>query len=125
MIKELVMRNLNVQDYIDGISAFIKGSLVTIPLVALFSFLFQNKYGLSHFLFILPMSYLPYLVKRSKSNAYLSIMLMMALTSLREFLHIPKFRVTIWIIIGHLFLLVLLYLIKKYLIKICEKNDKE
>lgn len=53
------MRNLNVQDYIDGISAFIKGSLVTIPLVALFSFLFQNKYGLSHFLFILPMSYLP------------------------------------------------------------------
>lgn len=107
------MRNLNVQDYIDGISAFIKGSLVTIPLVALFSFLFQNKYGLSHFLFILPMSYLPYLVKRSKSNAYLSILLMMALTSLREFLHIPKFRVTIWIIIGHLFLLVLLYLIKK------------
>lgn len=119
------MRNLNVQDYIDGISAFIKGSLVTIPLVALFSFLFQNKYGLSHFLFILPMSYLPYLVRRSKSNAYLSILLMMALTSLREFLHIPKFRVTIWIIIGHLFLLVLLYLLKKYLIKICEKNDKE
>ncbi|MCK1211902.1 hypothetical protein MXZ89_09745 [Streptococcus uberis] len=119
------MRNLNVQDYIDGISAFIKGSLVTIPLVALFSFLFQNKYGLSHFLFILPMSYLPYLVKRSKSNAYLSIMLMMALTSLREFLHIPKFRVTIWIILGNLFVLTLLYLIKKYLIKICEKNDKE
>lgn len=119
------MRNLNVQDYIDGISAFIKGSLVTIPLVALFSFLFQNKYGLSHFLFILPMSYLQYLVRRSKSNAYLSILLMMALTSLREFLHIPKFRVTIWIIIGHLFLLVLLYLLKKYLIKICEKNDKE
>ncbi|MCK1239483.1 hypothetical protein MX111_08680 [Streptococcus uberis] len=119
------MRNLNVQDYIDGISAFIKGSLVTIPLVALFSFLFQNKYGLSHFLFILPMSYLPYLVRRSKSNAYLSILLMMALTNLREFLHIPKFRVTIWIIIGHLFLLVLLYLLKKYLIKICEKNDKE
>lgn len=119
------MGNLKIQDFIYGISAFIKGSLVTIPLVALFSFLFQNKYGLSHFLFILPMSYLPYLVKRSKSNAYLSILLMMALTSLREFLHIPKFRVTIWIIIGHLFLLVLLYLIKKYLIKICGKNDKE
>lgn len=119
------MGNLKIQDFIYGISAFIKGSLVTIPPVALFSFLFQNKYGLSHFLFILPMSYLPYLVKRSKSNAYLSILLMMALTSLREFLHIPKFRVTIWIIIGHLFLLVLLYLIKKYLIKICEKNDKE
>lgn len=119
------MGNLKIQDFIYGISAFIKGSLVTIPMVALFSFLFQSKYGLSHFLFILPMSYLPYLVKRSKSNAYLSIMLMMALTSLREFLHIPKFRVTIWIILGNLFVLALLYLLKKYLIKICEKNDKE
>lgn len=119
------MGNLKIRDFIYGISAFIKGSLVTIPLVALFSFLFQSKYGLSHFLFILPMSYLPYLVKRSKSNAYLSIMLMMALTSLREFLHIPKFRVTIWIILGNLFVLALLYLLKKYLIKICEKNDKE
>lgn len=36
------MRNLKRQDYIDGISAFIKMSLVTIPVVVLFSYLFTS-----------------------------------------------------------------------------------
>lgn len=119
-----IMRNLKRQDYIDGISAFIKMSLVTIPVVVLFSYLFHNFYGCSHFLFILPLSDIPYLVKRCKSNAYLSIMLMMALTSLRDLLHILNFRISIWVILGNLLLLVILYCVKKYLIIICENNNK-
>lgn len=118
------MRNLKRQDYIDGISAFIKMSLVTIPVVVLFSYLFHKFYGCSHFLFILPLSDIPYLVKRCKSNAYLSIMLMMALTSLRDLLHIPNFRISIWVILRNLLLLVILYCVKKYLIIICENNNK-